>query len=137
LTIIRLTQLFDVSSAQSALPSVIINKLKVGSSPLITCDPQIQRDYLSVVDFIDFIKRVIEKPIEGIFNVGSGSPIKIIDLFKTSFNCCSKQFDPNKHIVEDFEPSFSQYLDIEKAKKYYGYSPMNTIEHWIKKLTSN
>lgn len=132
LTIIRSTQLFGLPSAEQTLPHILLNRLKSKENVKILCDPNCERDYLHVSDFSRFIFEVIKTPMEGIFNMGGGRGIKILDLFSSAFDSFGIPFDPKKTI--DIQPisSYSIVLNIEKANHLYGFRPKYAIEEWFK-----
>lgn len=132
LTIIRSTQLFGLSSAEQTLPHILLNRLKLKENVKILCDPNCERDYLHVSDFSRFIFEITKTPIEGIFNMGGGRGIKILDLFRSSFDTFGIPFDPKKTIDIQSITSYSIVLNIEKAHHLYGFRPKYTIEEWFK-----
>lgn len=137
LTIVRSTQLFGLRSAEQTLPHIILNRLKLKESVKILCDPNCERDYLHVSDFSRFIFDITKNPIEGIFNIGSGRAMKILDLFRSSFNAFGTPFDPKKNINIQSTPSYSIVLNIEKAQLLYGFKPKYTIEKWFEDNAKN
>lgn len=137
LTIIRCTQLFGLRSAEQTLPHIILNRLKLKENVKILCDPYCERDYLHVSDFSMFVSKVIKNPIEGIFNIGSGRSMKILDLFKSSFNAFGITFDPEKNIDIQSTPSYSIVLNIEKAKRLYEFESHYAIEKWFEDNAKN
>ena len=130
LTILRLTQIYGVESAKNSLPHIIINSLKNNISPQITCDPNLERDYLHVMDFTKLIENLINSPKTGIFNIGSGVGIKISKLFEYSFKSFNQNESP-KILNKNFQTAFSQILDISKAKTQLNFEPSIKIENWF------
>ncbi|MDQ2922657.1 MAG: NAD(P)-dependent oxidoreductase, partial [Acidobacteriota bacterium] len=134
LTIIRATQLFGLSSADSSLPHLLLTRMRNGQPLKITCDPAVERDYLHVRDLIDLLVRAIEHPAAGIFNAGSGSPIRIGDLFELMFKKFGIPFDLNLLLQKPLQPSFTQVLSIGKARERFGFDPSYPIQKWIADL---
>lgn len=132
LTIIRLTQIYGILSAENTLPHILVNHLKEKKTPKIYCNPEHKRDYLHISEFCRFIDKLLLNYKSGIFNVGSGEGIKILDLFKTSFAFVDKKLDLEIISKRDLQPSFSQVLDITKIKKDFGFKPSITITDWLK-----
>lgn len=130
LTIIRSAQLFGLPSAENTLPHILLNRLKLKEDVKILCDPQYERDYLHVSDLSRFIFQVTENPIEGIFNIGSGRGITILDLFHLSFKAFGVPFNP-KILNVSSNPSYSIVLNITKAHGLYGFKPTYEIEKWF------
>lgn len=131
LTIIRSTQLFGLFSAEHTLPHLLMKNLKSGKPILLTGDPNSERDYLHVSDFCNFITDVIKTPKEGIFNIGSGKGLKLIELFKIAFNAFGIPFKENDIISKGNNLSYSQILDIKRAQRIYGFEPKYTMKEWF------
>lgn|GEM_PF-2798738 len=137
LTIIRSTQLFGLRSAEFTLPHILLNHLTSKENVKISCDPNCERDYLHVSDFSRFVFEIAKNPIEGIFNIGSGRSMKILDLFKSSFNAFGILFEPEKNIDIKSTPSYSIVLNMKKAQRLYGFKPMYGIEKWFQDNAKN
>lgn len=137
LTVIRATQLFGLSSAESTLPHVLLNQIQAGQLPKITCTPQVERDYLHVRDLINLLIRVVDSPAEGIFNAGSSNPIRIVDLFRLFFESFGKPFELDKVLQVPYQPSFTQVLSIAKAREKFSFSPSYSIQQWIADLAKD
>tara|TARA_B110000467_G_C18336006_1_gene497826 strand:- start:1518 stop:2399 length:882 start_codon:yes stop_codon:yes gene_type:complete len=131
LTIIRSSQLFGLNSAELTLPHLLMNNLKNGKSISLTGDPYSERDYLHVSDFCIFINNVIKTPKEGIFNIGSGEGLKLIELFKMSFEVFGMSFKKSHIISKKNNSSFSQILDIKLAQQTYDFKPEYTMKSWF------
>jgi len=129
-TIIRSTQLFGLFSAELTLPHVLMKHLKSGKPISLTGNPNSQRDYLHISDFCRFISDVIKTPKEGIFNIGSGKGLKIIDIFKIAFEEFGILFKENDIISKESNSSFSQVLDIKLAQEAYGFVPKYSMKAW-------
>lgn len=126
-TIIRLSQLFGVPSAKHSLPHIIKNNHKHKRITKITTSPKTKRDYVYINDLIDFLEVVLKSKKNGIHNFGSGKGISISSLLK-SINIKNKiKFSINTNN----ESSFSQYFDINKAVKTFGYIPEHDIKSWM------
>lgn len=131
LTIVRSSQLFGLFSAELTLPHVLVNNLKSGKPILLTSDPYSERDYLHVSDFCAFMYNVIKTPKEGIFNIGSGKGLKLIDLFKIAFEAFGMPFKENDVVSNKIGSSFSQILDIKLAHQTFGFEPKYTMKTWF------
>jgi UDP-glucose 4-epimerase len=131
LTIVRVTQLFGISSADSSLPHRLLSQMRSKELPRITCDPAVQRDYLHAQDLVDFLVRVIDHPVEGVFNAGSGSGIRIDDLFRLFFQSFGEAFEESRLLRKPLDPSFTQILSIDKARNMLGFKPRYPIQQWI------
>ncbi len=137
LTIIRSGQLFGVLSAEHTLPHLLMNYLKSGKSISLTGDPYSERDYLHVSDFCRFIYNVIKTPKEGIFNIGSGEGLKLIELFRIAFEAFGMPFNKDDIISKKNNLSFSQILDIKLAQQTYDFVPKYTMKRWFLDLVTS
>ena len=131
LTIIRSSQLFGLVSAEFTLPHQLMNNLKSGKLISLTSDPYSERDYLHVSDFCAFVYDVIKTPKEGIFNIGSGKGLKLIELFKIAFEAFGIPFKKNDIVSKKIDSSFTQILDIKLAQQTYGFEPKYTMQAWF------
>lgn len=131
LTIIRSSQLFGLPSANATLPHILLNNLKLGKPVLLTGDPYSKRDYLHISDFSAFVCDVLKQPEEGIFNIGSGKGIQLIDLFKIAYETFGIQFNEADIVSNKINSSFSQVLNIDLASKIYAFEPKYSIKEWF------
>ena len=89
------------------------------------------KDLLYVEDLVDLIIKVIDSDInDGIFNVGSGKKITLLEIVKKIVNLCgSGRFEPvpfPKKLINFELGSF--YFDISKVKKTFGWHPKTPID---------
>jgi len=95
-------------------------------------DGREERDLLYVSDLIDFVELVIEKQVEPfeLINVGYGNSITIHELVKKVIEKSGKDikitFDGSKPTID-----FSLTLNIDRAKRNYGWSPKVSLEEGI------
>lgn len=132
LTIIRSTQLYGLDSALNSLPHLLVNYLKNEKILKINSNPEYVRDYLHIFDFCTFMKKLILNPKPGIFNLGTGHGISILDLFKISYEFTQKKFELNNILETDLKSSYSQVLDITKIKNEFNFQPNKNIIDWLK-----
>ena len=130
-TTIRLAQLFDLESAEHTLPHQLMNKLASRDNLKISCDPDIKRDYLHVIDFVELLKDMIKEPIQGIFNVGSGRGLSIGDLFKAAYTSFQIPFNLNNHVSQSMSSASSLYMESSKIHQTYDFRPKRSIEDWF------
>jgi len=96
-----------------------------------------ERDLLYVSDLVDFVERVLEyqeAPFE-LINVGYGSSVSIKHLVERIIEISgielTIEFDTTKPTIK-----FSVTMDIEKARKRYGWEPKVSLEDGIRKTLS-
>lgn len=97
------------------------------------------RDFLYIDDFINLILKCMNKVNlkNGIYNAGSGTPIKIIKIIKFII----KKFKNSRPRIgeikmRDDEP-LKLYANINKSKKEFNWFPKNTIEQGLKKTINS
>ena len=132
LSIIRSTQVYGIDSSSESLPHLLVSNLKNKTDLTINGDPKIKRDYIHILDFCNFIQKLILKPKAGIFNLGTGLGISVLDLFETSYKLSNKEFKMNKNTDFDHSSSFSQIMDISKIKQEFNFQPTQNIHDWLK-----
>jgi len=134
LTIIRATQLFGVSSTPSALPNLLLTKMREGVLPKPIGNLEVKRDYLHVNDLINLLIKVIEKPVAGVYNAGSGKSIEIIELFRLCSKHLGKAFESDFYLAgQNIKGAFDQVMNISKARQIFGFRPDYTISQWLAK----
>jgi nucleoside-diphosphate-sugar epimerase len=91
------------------------------------------RDINYIDNFMRGLELVIEKNARGVYNLGSGKEISMLELAETIINVLGKGqicFDPNFHYRQG-EEGMRTYLDISKAIAELDYFPRITIEEGI------
>lgn len=93
------------------------------------------RDINYIENTIDGIELAIEKNAYGVYNIGSGREISILDLAEKIINITGKGkivFDPNfKYRFKEI--GMRTWLDINKAQTELGYRPKVSLEDGLKK----
>lgn len=90
-----------------------------------------ERDFIHVNDVANIISLLIEKDLNNeIINIGSGQPVKIIDLFKAF----EKKFGPieTNQITNNNETAYSR-ANIKKLKSLISYNTVNIFD-FIEKI---
>ena len=105
--------------------SVFSNRILTNSNIEIFEDGQQTRDFVHVSDVVSIIKKIIDDEVKNkflIYNVGSGSSTKIIDVVETLYKYFKKKKNyiiNGKHRKGDIRHNFS---DISKIKNDYKFS---------------
>lgn len=129
LTILRLTQLYGLKSAQNSFPHVLLDALKSRDFSKIKINNTTERDYLHISDFTKFIQKLIFQPEQGIFNIGFGKSVNLFKLIQHMISLHKITFDEKKIVTN--EPSFSLTMNITNAKKIFGFTPTKQLDEWI------
>ena len=122
--------------------SIFSNRILTNSNIEIFEDGQQTRDFVHVSDVVSIIKKIIDDEVKNkllIYNVGSGSSTKIIDVVETLYKYFKKKKNykiNGKHRKGDIRHNFS---DISKIKNDYKFSisvdfkqGINRYIDWVK-----
>ena len=122
--------------------SIFSNRILTNSNIEIFEDGQQTRDFIHVSDVVSIIKKIIDDEVKNklqIYNVGSGSSTKIIDVVETLYKYFKKKKNyiiNGKHRKGDIRHNFS---DISKIKNDYKFSisvdfkqGINRYIDWVK-----
>jgi len=104
----------------------IFTRCTVEGKPLPIRNPNAVRDYIYISDVVDLNSKVIEDPVPGLYNVGTGVPTKIVDLAKIFENKYGvKYVSPEPGEIEGI------YADISRIKAFYKFIPKVNLEEGI------
>lgn len=122
--------------------SIFSNRILTSSRIEIFEDGQQTRDFVHVSDVVSIIKKIIDDEVKNkllIYNVGSGSSTKIIDVVENLYEYFKKKKNyvvTGKHRKGDIRHNFS---DISKIKNDYKFSisvdfneGINRYIDWVK-----
>jgi nucleoside-diphosphate-sugar epimerase len=125
----------DPSSAYSGVISIFVDKLSQGLAPTIFGNGQQTRDFVFVDDVVQANLLAAEAPKAAgeIFNIGTGRPISINQLFENLrhiFNCDLKP---------DYRPArtgdiLHSYANPSRAKTVLGWQAQVDFEKGLKRL---
>ncbi|MAI29125.1 MAG: hypothetical protein CMP38_02835 [Rickettsiales bacterium] len=92
------------------------------------------RDFLYISDLVNFVKMVIKKQKSKyeIYNCGSESGIKVIDLVKVIINIAKKKLKIKKNISAP-TTNFNLILDCSKARKEIGWKSKIDLREGLKR----
>jgi nucleoside-diphosphate-sugar epimerase len=119
------------------LPQIITNCLNDIEFPTSKGDQL--RDFCHIDDFCNLVFKTLgsKKSFGEIINVGSGKPIKIIDVIKK----IQKLIGKGKPLIGKFPyrkmENMSLYADITKAKKILNWKPKVSLDQGIKDLIND
>ena len=94
------------------------------------------KDWIYIDDVVNLIVKILDSNIEeGIFNVGSGKKIRLIDIAKKVIELCNsgrfKAVPFPKEIIKFELGSF--YFNISMANKEFGWKPKINLDEGIKR----
>ena len=123
----------DPNANQGLIP-VVLKKLILGEEIKVWGKADTYRDYFFIDDFCDLIERIIIKDtVEGIYNVGSGKAVSIMEIITVAAEISKTQPQIK------FEAARSQdirwnVLSIEKAHNILHWEPKTSLEAGISKV---
>ena len=130
--VLRLSSVIGEYPAKNTLIYDIRN-LVINELPLILKNTNVIRDFLSIRDLFNFIIKLVELNLYGIFNVSYGKGTKLLklcELIQEKYNKPLAKFTSLK------KSNFTDFLvlDNRKIKKETKYSPKDDISTIIKNL---
>jgi UDP-glucose 4-epimerase len=129
-TITRFFNVFgeEQPNSGSYAPAVaIFLKQYFSKQPItVTGDGQQTRDYIYVKDLVEALLHTIEDQLYriNIFNIGTGSEIKIIDIANT--------FNYEVMFIEERKEPKRSLSDISKITEEFNWSPKQNVIDWLK-----
>jgi len=112
---------------------VFIHLLSEGKNITVWGSGEIIRDYIYIDDISNAFTLAIQKPISGIFNIGSGVGHSINEILKE----LSKYFNLKNRVIFKSQRAFDtekNVLDITKAHKIFRWTPVVSLEKGIEKI---
>jgi len=139
-TILRLPQVYGPSLTKEKTHSIIdkfVKKALKNEKFYVNGYGKDIKDLIYIDDVIDLIIKILNSNIkEGIFNVGSGEKVQLIDIAKKIVKLCnSGSFEavPFPEDLVNFELG-SFFFDISKASKEFDWKPKISLDEGIKRV---
>lgn len=112
-----------------------MERLSRGEPPIIFGDGCQVRDFIHVDDVVEAFIRSLDAPLEKtiIVNVGSGRPVKIIDLARMMIRLYGLDIEPI-HAPPRPGDVRESYADISMARRLLGWSPRISLEEGLRRL---
>lgn len=109
----------------------IYNNIDVG----IWGDGNIVRDFIHIDDLVDFVIKALElnKVKNKTFNIGTGMRTTINEVLDIIKLHVKRDYNIEYKNKRDFDLKYS-VLDIDKVKRYFGWSPKIKIDEGVKKI---
>lgn len=120
-------------NANQGLIPVVIKKLFTGEKINIWGDGHIYRDYFFIEELCNLIAMIVQKDYEsGIYNVGSGKSISILDIVELAAAVTGCTPDIQFHPPRPQDLKWNA-LSIEKTRKQFGWHPSVSLEEGIRR----
>lgn len=110
----------QTSTGEGGVFAVFTQKMLQGETPTIFGDGSKTRDYVNVEDVVRINLMALEADISGVFNVGSGNPVKDIDVYKMLAREIGFKTNPIFADVREGE-IIHMLTDSSSAKKTLGW----------------
>jgi len=125
----------DPSSAYSGVISIFVDKLSQGLAPTIFGNGQQTRDFVFVDDVVraNLLAAEAPKASREIFNIGTGRPISVNQLFENLRHIFNRDLKP------DYRPArtgdiLHSYANPSRAKTVLGWQAQVDFEKGLKRL---
>ena len=122
------------SRGYSGVVAEFIRRALRKEPPIIYGDGEQTRDFIYVSDVVKAIASSLRSKVSGVYNVGSGTPTKILDLAYTILRITG---------MENLRPEFREVrpgdvkhsvADISKANRELGFRPSTSLEAGLRML---
>ncbi len=132
LTILRPFNVYGEGSTKGVVYNMIQN-IKQNKSITIYGDGKQTRDFLYVEDVVDAIVTALQKEKNGIYNVGSGVNVSLLDLAASLKKLFPGQVEIDFQDSEKGKPKNISY-SLEKVKKELGWESQISLEEGLQKV---
>ena len=114
-----------------------IKKSLNGKELIIFGDGTQINDFIYVEDLVNLISIIIEKGIQGIYNVGYGKGLPIIEIAEKIVKIVGKNNKIIKKPLSEEEDMFElggSIMNISKIKEVSGWEPKVSLEEGLEKI---
>lgn len=126
-----------LSNPYTGVLAIFGSRLLNGKPPLVFEDGEQQRDFVSVHDIAQGIRRALSSDAHGVFNLGSGEAMSILDIGRRLATALGRdELEPRvtgQARVGDIRHCFA---DISLARAELGYAPAVSFEDGVAELTA-
>lgn len=131
ITMLRYASVYGQGLNQKTALPIFIEKALRNENIKVYGNGLRSQDYVYVDDVIQANMLALKKQINGVFNIGSGMKVTMIDLASTIVNL----FKSKSHITLDpkTKQEFSIGIDIKKAKLELDYKPLYDLKKGLEK----
>lgn len=124
-TVLRLCGVFGpgthaASMRHRAIPR-FIDDVRAGRAPQVYGDGSEKRDYVYVDDVVRAIRLAMECRRQGVFNIGSGRAVSVLELAQTVIDVAGADLEPA--FLRQRAAGGDYSVDITAARRDLGYAP--------------
>ena len=126
----------SLSNPYTGVAAIFLSRIMNRKPPVIYEDGKQSRDYVSVHDVVDANMAVLKDPRadDKIFNVGSGKPIRIIDIAEKLVQWVGAGFPPQVLKQARKRDVRHCFADISLIRKEIGWGPKVSFDVGVKEL---
>jgi UDP-glucose 4-epimerase len=131
---LRFTSLYARGQYEGTVLPIMVNRAQQRQDLLIFGDGTRTQDFLHCEDAALAILLALQQDANGVYNIGTGTPVTMTDLAETVSRVFSNGeskiiYQPNR---ADADPGIK--LDVRKAKRELNYEPRISLECGLRKL---
>ncbi len=124
LIVLRLGNIFGFELDRPTFLGCALTSLKNTGKLHFDLAPESVRDFLPAANLGEIMRKVVAKPVAGIYNIGSGVPLSIADI--TSW--LIEGYGKGEVIYTDTSAKGQFILDVRKSARTYGLPAMNKAD---------
>ncbi len=132
LTILRPFNIYGKGNKKGVIYHMVKN-IRQNKPIIIYGDGKQKRDFLYVDDVVEAILLAIKKEKKGIFNLGSGENLSLVELVSLINNICSQKVQVEYKNIEQEKVTSIAYT-VGKAQTLLGWKPKVNIQEGLKEL---
>lgn len=142
-TVLRYANIYgprQIPKGEAGVVAIFIENLLAGRPSVVYCfadEPEgMERDYCYVEDVVKANLTVLKNGLTGVFNIGTGTATKTLDLYNAIYNIIDNQNPelgvPHKASARDGDIRRS-CLKIEKSQRSLGWTPSVSLKEGLEK----
>jgi dTDP-L-rhamnose 4-epimerase len=124
----------SLTNPYSGVCSIFLNRLKNKKQPIIYEDGKQLRDYIFIEDVKEVFLKAVESDVEGIFNVGTGRPVSVIEIANNLISILDSDIYPKITYEYRVGDNRHDFADITKIQKKMKFKPKWDIKKGLEKL---
>ena len=123
----------QVSGDYNAVISVFVEQATSGEPITVEGDGTQTRDFVHVQDIVRANLLAAQSDVTGVFNVGTGRSVSVLDLAKTVRDVIDSESEIT-HVAERSGDIEHSHADISRIKTTLGFEPSISLEEGLKTL---
>lgn len=133
-TVVRPSNVYGKGMSEQNVFSEILKQLNM-ECPVRVHSLESMRDFIQVADLVRGIQTLVERPVPGVFNFGTGNRTTTRDLVHLFL---SLTHQPDRKVqARDTERRFScNVLDYSKARKILDWKPLINLKNGVKEFVT-